>query len=195
MGLSFWQNHINEIIQTLTKEHAEHPSERGLRRAELQSQLRLPILLFNQLIGNLTESGKVVAIEGVIALASHKPTLNTSQEADVARILQFFARSHDNPPTRKELLDLVPDGEPVIRYMVFKNLILELSEGVMFETKHYESIKRQVVAFLKRKGSITIQEMRGLLGFSRKYLIPLLNKLEEEGIIRRKGELRILVEK
>jgi selenocysteine-specific elongation factor len=195
LELSLWQDSIDTTLRILAKEHAQHPSEKGLRRAELQSQLRFPIGLFNQLVNDLVASGKIVAVEGILALTGHKPSLSEEQTAEVTKLLQYFAKNRDNPPTRKDILDLVPNGESIIRYMSYKNLIVELSEGVIFESTHYDNIKKQVTAFLKRNNSLTIQDMRQLLGFSRKYIIPLLNKLEEEGILRRKGEQRFLVEK
>ena len=74
-------------------------------------------------------------------------------------------------------------------------IISELPEGVLFEQKHYQNIRSEVIDFLEKNSSITIQQVRDLSGFSRKYILPILNKMDEEGITRRRGEERVLVKK
>ena len=191
----YWQRTIDQVLDIIAKEHALRPTAPGLPQAELESRLNLPKGLFNQLIAILTETGKIARKESILALPTHKPSLSPDQEKQLADILKILQRNRDNPPNRKELLTLMPDSDTVVKYMCQQNLIVELSEGVLFENKHYQSIKKQVIDFVRDNGSITIQQMRTLLGFSRKYIIPLLNKLEEEGVLRRRGEERVLAKK
>jgi len=191
----YWQRTIDQVLDIIAKEHALHPTAPGLPQAELESRLNLPKGLFNQLIAILTETGKIARKESILALPTHKPSLSPDQEQQLAYILKILQRNRDNPPNRKELLTLIPDSDTVVKYMCRQNLIIELSEGVLFENKHYQSIKKQVIDFVRDNGSINIQQMRTLLGFSRKYIIPLLNKLEEEGVLRRRGEERVLAKK
>jgi selenocysteine-specific elongation factor len=73
-------------------------------------------------------------------------------------------------------------------------MLIELPEGMLLERKHYQNIKTEIINFLRTNGSISIQQVRELFGFSRKYILPLLTKLEEEKVIRRQGDIRILVE-
>jgi len=73
-----------------------------------------------------------------------------------------------------------------------QNMLIELSEGILFERKSYENIRSQIVDFLKSNDSISFQQARTLLGFSRKYLLPLFNKLDEEGITLRRDDTRVL---
>ncbi len=74
-------------------------------------------------------------------------------------------------------------------------MLVEIANGVLFERKHYENIKGEIIKFLKKNGQISIQDVHSLFGFSRKYTIPLLNYLEKEGIVRREGDIRVLVNK
>ena len=73
-----------------------------------------------------------------------------------------------------------------------QNMLVELSEGILFECKSYENIRSQIIDFLKSNGSISFQQARTLLGFSRKYLLPLFKKLDEEGITLRRDDTRVL---
>ena len=54
-------------------------------------------------------------------------------------------------------------------------------------------MKDKLIDFLKINDSISIAQVRELLGgMSRKYIIPLLNKMDEEKITQRKENVRIL---
>jgi selenocysteine-specific elongation factor len=63
----------------------------------------------------------------------------------------------------------------------------------LFERKHYQAVKDGIVNFLRSHGKISIQQVRELCGLSRKYILPLLIRLDEEGITRRHGDERIFV--
>jgi selenocysteine-specific elongation factor len=195
VDLTYWQKISAQVLDILAREHSLHPLEKGLPQAELESRLRLPKGLFSQLITTLINSGKIARRESIIALLTHRPSLAPQQEKLVADILNMLKADPANPPTRKEILASLPGSETVIRYLYQQGLAVELPDGLLFERQYYEKAKDKVIGFLEKNGAITIQQVRDLLGFSRKYIIPLLNKLEEEGIIRRRGEERILIKK
>ena len=192
VDITYWQTQIEQILHLLAEKHSLQPLEKGSPQGELQSRLRLPKELFDQLIASLVGSGKIAREQNIIALSTHKLSLSQEQEALVSQILKVFEKSGSNPPTRKELIAQMPNSEGIIRYMRQQNMLVELPEGVLFERKHYESIKSQIINFLRSNGSISIQQVRELFGFSRKYVLPLLNKLDEEGITQRRDDKRVL---
>ncbi len=193
--LGYWQGRAKQAQDILAREHSRHPLQRGLPQAELESRLHLPRGLFNQLITAMIEAGEIARREGIIALPTHQPSLSPEQERLVSQVAKLFATSQTSPPTRKELATRLPGSEAVVRFMCQQGTLMELPDGVLLESQHYDGIKKEVVGFLKQNGSITIQQMRSIFGFSRKYTIPVLNKMEEEGLVRRRGEERILSRK
>ena len=50
----------------------------------------------------------------------------------------------------------------------------------------------KIVAHLKTKGSVTVAEVRDMFGSSRKYVLALLEHLDEQKITRRVGDERVL---
>lgn len=192
VDLTYWQKQTEQLLRLLTEKHSLQPLEKGAPQGELQSRLKLPKELFDQLIASLTGSGKIVREQNIVALATHQRSLSPEQEKLVSQIMQVFKDSGANPPTRKELITRIPDSEGIIRYMRQQNMLIELSEGILFECKSYENIRGQIVDFLKSNGSISFQQARTLLGFSRKYLLPLFKKLDEEGITLRRDDKRVL---
>ena len=192
VDITYWQTQIEQILHLLAEKYSLHPLEKGFPQGELQSRLKLPKELFDQLIASLIGSGKIAREQNIIALSTHRLSLSPEQERLVSQILKVFEKSGSNPPTRKELIAQMPNSEGIIRYMRQQNMLVELPEGVLFERKHYESIKSQIINFLRSNGSISIQQVRELFGFSRKYVLPLLNKLDEEGITQRRDDKRVL---
>ena len=189
---AYWQKQTEQLLRLLTEKHSLQPLEKGAPQGELQSRLKLPKELFDQLIASLTGSGKIVREQNIVALSTHKRALSPEQEKLVSQVLKVFEKSGANPPTRKELIVQIPDSEGIIRYMRQQNMLVELSEGILFERKSYENTRNQIIDFLKSNGSISFQQARTLLGFSRKYLLPLFNKLDEEGITLRRDDTRVL---
>ncbi len=86
----------------------------------------------------------------------------------------------------------MPGSEAIIRFMCEQNILIELADGVLFEYKHYLAIKDGIVNFLRSNNTISIQDVRELLGLSRKYILPLFSRLDEEGITQRRGDDRVL---
>jgi selenocysteine-specific elongation factor len=192
VDVTYWQTQMEQVLGLLAERHSLHPLEKGFPQVELQSRLKLPKELFDQLVASLIGLGKIVREQNIVALPEYKPSLSPEQEILVSQILEVFGRSEANPPTRKELITQMPNSEGIIRYMRQQSMLVELSDGILFECKHYERIKSEIVNFLRRNRSISIQEARTLLGFSRKYILPLFIKLDEEGITQRRGDERVL---
>lgn len=193
IDLIHWKKQIDKTLDILTKEHSLHPLGKGLSQAVLQGRLDIPRQTFRELITTLTGSGKIIRDEDTIALSTHKPRPSSDQEIVVSRILKLFEERQANPPTRGELATQMPNSEKIIRFMCQQNMLIELPEGMLLGRKHYQNIKTEIINFLGNNDSISIQQVRELFGFSRKHILPLLSELEEEKVIRRQGNIRVLV--
>jgi selenocysteine-specific elongation factor len=120
------------------------------------------------------------------------PYLLPEQEVIASKILYLFEKDQVNPPTKREVVTQISGSDAIIRFMCEQNSLIELSDGVLFEYRHYQAIKDGIVNFLRSNGTISIQDVRELLGLSRKYILPLFSRLDEEGITERRGDDRIL---
>jgi selenocysteine-specific elongation factor len=188
----YWQQQTGNALAILTKEHKLNPLQKGVLQAELQNRFTFPRDIFNGLITSLIDSKQVVREKDIIYLYSHNPNLQPEQEVIAARILKLFEKDRTNPPTRKEITALHPGSDSIIRFMCAQNTLVELSDGVLFEYDHFQSIKEKVIDFLKTNGTISIQNVRELTGLTRKYILPILIKLDDEGTTKRRGDERIL---
>ena len=195
IDVRYWQEQSDKLLDILGREHSLYPLRKGLSQAVLQGHLTLPKEAFSHLVTALVNAGKIVHEEDIIALATHKPQLSREQEMVVSKIIGLFDKSRSRPPTKKKLAAQIPGCEDIIHFMCQQNMLVELADGVLFEQKHYQSVKSEIIKFLEKNGSISIQDVHSLLGFSRKYTIPLLSNLDKEGITRREGDVRVLVKR
>ena len=61
----------------------------------------------------------------------------------------------------------------------------------MFSTGALDDVRDRIGRFVVEREAITIADVRDLLGTSRKYVVPLVNRMDAEGVTRRRGDLRI----
>lgn len=191
VGRDFWAGLDKRVEEILAARHAQAPIEIGTAQAELMAQLESPKEVFDLLVAGLVAQGRVRIHGGNIALGSHKPALSKAQEITIAEILRLFEERVEFPPNIRELLEIKPDSDALIRYMSRSGLLVEMEDGVLFEAGRYQRVRDRIIDIIRQKGSISIQAARDEFGYTRKYVIPLFNKLDNEGITLLKDNERV----
>jgi len=95
------------------------------------------------------------------------------------------------PPSRKEL---TPDAlaQQALRFLLQTGEAIELSEEVVSSADGFARAREIVKKFLSEHESATASELRQALGTSRRIVIPLLERLDKDGVTRREGDKRSL---
>jgi len=181
-----------QLLKLLKKYHKDNPMVSGITQAELMTQLGLPKEILDGLIKTMVASGDIKTQDTYVSMPEHAPSVTSDQEFIIARVLQVFDDYPKAPPKGRELAELVPGSEGVIPYMCRNNLLVSMSDDVLFETKQYEQLKQQIIDLIIENGSISIQTARDKFGFTRKYIIPLFTKMDSEGITAMKNNERVL---
>jgi selenocysteine-specific elongation factor len=86
-----------------------------------------------------------------------------------------------------------PDGvdRAEVRELVRRGLVVE-EDGVYFAASALDEAARRVARLLAASpGGATVADIRDDLGTSRKYVLPLLSRLDRTGMTRRRGDLRL----
>jgi len=78
-----------------------------------------------------------------------------------------------------------------IRELVKLGFLVSLDGSIIFHREVYDELKRLVLAEFDRRDKLTVPEAKDATGLSRKYIIPLLNRIETDGAIKRIGDFRI----
>ncbi|RPI94324.1 MAG: hypothetical protein EHM32_06940, partial [Spirochaetales bacterium] len=68
---------------------------------------------------------------------------------------------------------------------------VSLDGNIVLHREVYDELRRKVMALFNDKDKISIAEAKDATSFSRKYIIPLLNRIEGDGLIKRIGDFRM----
>jgi selenocysteine-specific elongation factor len=100
--------------------------------------------------------------------------------------IQQLAREPYSPVTD------VPIDAELLNALIDLGKVVRVNESVIFDTAAYRAMTERIMAHLREKGSITVAEARTMFDSSRKYMLPLLEYLDQQRITRRIGDERVL---
>ncbi len=189
----WWNSLLEQAVLAIDDHHRRHPEQLGLPvsqlRAALQGCLIVPEV-FDELVHALSAQG--FRQSGVVIKRnSHRPGLPPHLEAAGARVRSALAAKPLEPPSRKEL---APDAasQQALRFLRDTGEVIELSEEIVLLNESFAKMKREITGFLQRKGSATVSDLRQMLGTTRRIMMPLLERLDREGVTVRQGDQRVL---
>jgi selenocysteine-specific elongation factor len=176
---NYWQEQKTKFMKRLSREYELYPLQTGFPLNKFQSYFYyLKPEILNNLIESLISTDKIGLKKGIIFFLFHKPKISSQQKILISKILKILKDNPANPPNEKTLISQITGGKEIIDFLIQEGEITKLSDGILLESKNYDIIKSKLIDFLKMNGSISIAQVRELLGISRKYIIPLLNKMD-----------------
>jgi len=189
----FWIKQVQYTLDNIDKMHRDYPFKAGFPIIQLRNSLaNLTEDLFNSLIDYLAQKNKIKIKNGEIALFNHSVELSKQQELIVKKILEYIEKDPLNLPNKKGLQGKFLSNQDIIEYLIKRNEIILLEDEILITPEIYKTMKEKIIDYLKNNGSITIGEVRNLLNISRKYIVPLLTKMDEDNLTKRKESIRVL---
>ncbi|MGZ3618169.1 MAG: selenocysteine-specific translation elongation factor [Ktedonobacteraceae bacterium] len=195
-----WEALKEESVRLVSEQHRQHPLRSGLSKEEWRTRLNLPpkmaseVFLVLQEEGQLAEAASISGSSGgFIRIPGFVPEFTTVQQQQVERLLRMFRESPFMPPGRSESEAIV--GGEVLASLIEQGRLVKLgsaTDTVLFLRDSYEEAIGKLVGFLQNHQKMTAAEARDVLGTTRKYILPLLEHMDEKHITRRVGDERIL---
>ncbi len=92
-------------------------------------------------------------------------------------------------------LDKIKDdsAKKKIKDLIRLGFAVSLDGTIIYHLETYEDLKKKIIGLFESRERISISDARDCTSLSRKYLIPLLNRIEHDGLIKRLGDFRIKV--
>ncbi len=188
-----------EILTRLKKYHEKFPLKPGLAKEDLRQRLPsgLEPRVFETMLEELAAKGEIIQEKEIIRLASHRIVLAEEQEALKKKIEQAFLKAGFQPPDKDEVLSRFRDTAPlnveIFNLLLQEGTLVKLKDGLVFHRDVLEQVKKKVVTYLSRNQEMAVGDFRKLIGgASRKYLIPLLEYLDQQKVTIRVGDKRVL---
>ena len=178
--------------RTIAEFHQGQPSNPGMPLETLRRALRSPEVLVEVVLGDLGRAGRVRIADGVASLSGFRPSVQGG-DAEIERVVRILEEAHLSPPSLEELARQTgrPDVHAILRLASASRRV----EAVTRERYYARSALDQFVLVLLELGQgqpLAPAALRDRLGISRKFLIPLLEWADSQGITVRVGDKRRL---
>ncbi|MBI3416791.1 MAG: selenocysteine-specific translation elongation factor [Verrucomicrobia bacterium] len=190
---NWWQSICVKAAQTIDADHHAHPERLGCALNDLRAVMQRDLPdgdLFEHLVMALGQSGFVPA-GAVIRRQGHRSTLPPRLQAAGAKLRATLAAKPLEPPSRKDLTPDVP-AQQALRFLVQTGEAVELSAELVLLTEHFQRAVAAIKSHLRTHATSTVSELRPVVGTSRRILVPLLERLDRDGVTLRQGDLRRL---
>jgi len=122
---------------------------------------------------------------------SHRAGLTAAQQklADVWR--HTFADQPFAGPSRGDLIKQSADARPTLEFLLKSEELIELKDGMLFRRSDFDMAVRKAVGAIRRDGELTVSTFRELIGTSRKYAMPILDRCDRMGYTKRVEDKRV----
>lgn len=96
-----------------------------------------------------------------------------------------------DPPSRKELCrtDLAVQA---MKFLLASGEVVELGPEIVLSAEAFARATALLRRHLASRGTATVSELKSVLSSSRRVMVPLLERLDRDGVTRRVGDARAL---
>ena len=119
------------------------------------------------------------------------PRFAGSFQAAGAKLRTTLAAKPFDPPSRKELAP-DPVSQQALRFLIATGEAVEISTEVLMTTENVRRATELIRQYLREHGPATVSELRQTLGSSRRVIVPLLERLDRDGVTVRRDDKRAL---
>jgi len=180
-------------LVTLVKAHlSQHPLETGAPRPEVRSRLGMEQALFDQLVASLAAGGVLEATGAELRTAGWKPALSNQDVRAREDLLATLDAAGHEPPGVAELRERFGAATPgLLRHLEREGRVVQVEEGRYYSSGAVRELLARLETGMAGKGALAPTDLREVLGFSRKFLIPFLEYCDKRGYTVRQGNGRV----
>jgi selenocysteine-specific elongation factor len=190
-----------QLLGALEAYYTAHPQRVYMPAAELQAAVlaRTTRAVYEQVLRDLDAGGLVTREAGRLGLAGRQPQLSAEEQRLAESLTDAYDTAGLAAPLESDLRAQWGIREDLWRSVMTslteQGILVRLDEKVTYHTRVVGEATVRVRELLAARGSVSVGEVREALGVSRKYVVALLEYLDEQGVTRRQGEVRVLAEK
>ena len=181
-----WAILASKIRAILQSYHNQYPLRKGAPTQELRSRLDIQQQVYLKVLGRLVEDSVIEEKDQYVHLPDHLVVLSPDMAIKSESYLKILEEDLYSPPT-----DQAPDPE-LLAAMVEMGKVIKVNESVVFSASAYEQLVESIKNHIISQGSITVADARTMFDTSRKYILPLLEYLDQQRITQRIGDERVL---
>jgi selenocysteine-specific elongation factor len=131
-----------------------------------------------------------------VLAADAQAELPAEDQALLEALLAAFAAAAFQPPALEELdCHTAKNGKrlrELVEYAVAQELLVRVADGLWLHAERWRELVQIVSGAIRERGPLKVAEIRTLLNSSRKYVVPLVERLDAAGVTQRRGDTRVL---
>lgn len=190
---------VDRVITGVDRFHADNPMQPGIGRAAAEALLgaRVAPAVAAWAVDQAMARGALRAVDdqGTLARPGKGVPAEGALPEHMQRVLDEYQRAGLEAPNLKDVqaaCGLV--GKQVLEIVgVLQRTgrLVKLTADISLPRAQHDALVQQVREHLAEHGTIDVQALKQLSGLSRKYAVPLLERLDELQITRRDGDRRV----
>lgn len=186
------------LVETTMNEWFESESHRTqIDVLELRSGTRLDDDIVRLVLKSLEEEGSIEVLSGGKIRAKQRSVeLPPEMQAAVEAVRAALEKGGFKPPFKAELASIAGVAErevdPVLQYLIDAEVVTHIGADFYLAKGHFDEAREAVIENCQRNGNLVLPELREKIGTTRKYLIPILEHFDGQGLTMRQGAQRIL---
>ncbi|MGL4858935.1 MAG: SelB C-terminal domain-containing protein, partial [Enterobacteriaceae bacterium] len=177
------QHHYQHCLKVLNRMLQRATS--ALSIDELAQQINAPLSLLEPLVEQQCQAQQWQrTASGITLMGADLDLLSSEQQALLQEIELAGRKCFDAAQQQRPLL------QQQLKTLMEKKRIIPMEDKLFLTCEHYQNLIEEIVADQTVGALFSIAEARESTGLARKQLIPLLNRMERDGWVKRMGDQR-----
>lgn len=180
------KDYLNSILEKSKK--LIDSKKDGISFEDIRNSFNIENAFTKAFIDYLIQIKMIMPFNNIYKKYNQNIELNNSQ-----KILLEKLKKEDLNGLEERIIKSFTNGIKDIKVLSALKLAIYLEDGIYYHIESYNKAKNLILKNAKPKDIITIAFVKEKTKLSRKYVIPLLNALEREKLLKRQGNDRIVI--
>jgi selenocysteine-specific elongation factor len=187
---------FDRVVTLLTTCGRDEPWAMGLTSLALSRALRETEAIVIHDLKPAVDDGRLIYRDGYYALPHHEPRLSAAQRAFFEERISIDPANPFQPVLFEALRTEVKRAPIVGLSRAFDTLLgrgelVRIGEA-LYRGGQLAAAQDALIVYLRANGGLTPAQFRDLLGTSRRFAVPLLERFDAIGVTQRSGDAHIL---
>ena len=172
----------DRLVRLVEEAHRTRPLEIGVSLQELRSRLGAPAELTDAVVAGAASRGLIETVGGVVRAAGWVPRLTPVQQKALREIDETIRGANHEPPSIGELEPRFgPHVVDLVRILEREGRVIAVEADRFYAAESLAALIDRLRNGMTKGREYSPAELRELLGFSRKFLIPFLEYCDRRG--------------
>jgi len=192
----YFDAYREKVVAFVGEYHKANPLKIGISKEELRSRLpATDVQVFQSALDVCVAAGLIVVEKDRVRSRDHARGTSQTDEFE-KRVLDALLTAGFTPPGLKDLAGIVgvteKNARELLERLAFTGGVVKVGQDMYFHRDMIEEVKEKAANYLRDHQEMGPSDFKSELNLSRKFLIPLLEYLDQIKLTIRKGDKRVL---